>query len=93
MATGQEGCWLQFVHIYDNELAILGVSSTDKLCDDCEGGGSNGKEEEGEECDLDGVCLQPVLLMKLLNSSVMHTALICIIEYLEFRTGAISYGT
>jgi len=65
MATGWEGCWLQFIHIYDNGLAILDVSSTDELCDDCEGGGSNGKEEEGDKCDLDRVLLQPMLLMKL----------------------------
>jgi len=93
MATGWEGQWLQFIHIYDNELAILGVSSTDELCDDCEGGGSNGKEEEGDKCDLDRVLLQPMLLMKLLNCSFMHTALIGITEYLELGTGATSYNT
>jgi hypothetical protein len=63
------------------------------LCDDCEGGGSNGKEEGGDECDLDGVLLQPMLLMKLLNFSFMHTALIGITEYSEFGTGATSYKT
>jgi hypothetical protein len=36
-----------------NELAIQGVSGADELCDDCEGGGSNGKEEQEHECDLD----------------------------------------
>jgi hypothetical protein len=61
------------------------------LCDVCEGGGSNGKEEEGDECDLDGVLLQLMLLMKLLNCSFMHTALIDITENLELGTGAISY--
>lgn len=64
MATGLGGCWLQFIHIYDNELAKTGVSSTDNLCDDYEGGGNNGKEDEGDACDLDGVLLQTMLLMK-----------------------------
>ena len=89
MATGWEGCWLQFVYIYNNEFAVLGVSSTDKLCDDCEGGGSNREEEEGDECDLDRVLLQPMLLMKLLNCSFMHTALVHITEYLKLGTGAV----
>jgi hypothetical protein len=63
------------------------------LCDDCEGGGSNGKEEEGDECDLEGVLLQPMLLMKLLHCSFVHTALIGKTKYLELGTGAISYET
>jgi hypothetical protein len=63
------------------------------LCDDCEGGGSNGKEDEGDECDLDGVLLQPMMLMELLNSSFMHTALIAITEYLEHGTGDTLYET
>jgi hypothetical protein len=63
------------------------------MCDDYESGGSNGKEEERDECDLDGVLLQPMLLMKLLSSSFMHTALIGVTKYLELVTGAISYET
>jgi hypothetical protein len=60
----------------DSELATCAISSIDELCHDCEGGGFNGKEQEGDKCDLELLLLQPMLLMALLNCSFMHTALV-----------------
>jgi len=39
----------------ENELATHGISCTDVLCDDCVGGSSSAKKEEGDECRLESV--------------------------------------
>jgi hypothetical protein len=39
----------------ENELPTQGISRTEELCDDCVGGSSSAKKEEGDECNLESV--------------------------------------
>jgi hypothetical protein len=55
---------------------------SNELCDDGVGCSSIGEEEKGYECDLETVQIlqKPVLPMKLLNHSFMHTALLAVMN-------------
>ena len=63
----------------DKKLATHGISSINNLCDDRQGCGSNVKEEEGDECDLETViCFsEACATYKTANHSSTCKTLVC----------------
>jgi len=63
---------------FESELATLGVTSTDNLCDDCGGVTSSSREdEEGDECDPEQV----------VRSAEAHYAYKSVKSLYAYRTG------